>query len=378
MKHCKKMEKTTGILTQLLSPLLAALLLINPVAAISATDNHASKEGEHKEGAELRLEPLRARGVVTGKVQRKPLNEALRATAEIVYNETRRSVVTARSSGVTEKVTVFAHQRVRKNQLLAEIYSPEFLSAQQEYLLIHNRAQREAAAQGLQDNRALLADAEQRLRILGLTDGEIRQLATTTKPFQYLHIHSPIAGTVIEHKINAGDAVQTGQTLYIISDLSTVWARIALPERSLSQVQPGQPVSLAVKAYPERRFTGKILSIGADMDETTRTLKARALIQNPGDILKPGMFAETEITTDGKESMLAVPTTALIQLKGQTTVFKVEGDELHPQPVETGNTHGDWTHIRTGLAAGEEVVVQGAFLVKSLLLKSEMGEGHAH
>ncbi len=370
-------DSVAVIRTTLTFLLLVLISLSCPSAFVTAEDKHADEDGhkeEHKEEVSLSLGALRKQGVMTGKVLRRGLAETLRAPAEIGFNESRRVVITARSGGWTEKVTVFANQRVGKNRLLAEIYSPEFLSAQQAYLLTYARAQRAAPEDITRDNKALLADAEQRLRILGLTKKEIRQLATKQEPFPYLHVHSPITGTVVEHKLNTGDTVQPGQALYVIADLRTVWANIALTESKLAKVSPEQPVTLTVKAYPDLRFEGSILSLGAGMDEATRTVKARALVKNTGNRLKPGMFADAEIGVAEGDSVLVVPAEAVIRFEGRETVFKVEGDALHPQPVETGATRGGFTEIRAGLAEGEQIAVKGAFVLKSLALKSQIGD----
>ena len=324
---------------------------------------------EEEETVELKLSELVAKGVVTEKVERRLIHDTLQSTSEIGFNESQRVVIAARTAGWTEKVAVFANQTVRKHQLLAEIYSPEFLSAQQEYLLIHARAQRPTS-----EDKTLLTDAEQRLRILGLTDKKIRRLAATGKPYPFLPVHSPISGTIVSHKLNAGDTVKRGQALYVIANLSSLWANIALTESQLSQIKPQQKVSLIVKAYPKHRFSGKILSVGAKMDEATRTVKARALIYNPDKLLKVGMFADAQIEIRAGKPILAVPNSAITQLQGQTIVFKVEHDDLHPQPIETGITRGGRTEVKVGLAAGDEIATQGVFLLKSLLLKSQIGD----
>ena len=324
---------------------------------------------EEEEAVELKLSELVTKGVVTEKVERRLIHNTLQSTSEIGFNENHRVVIAARTAGWTEKVAVFANQAVRKNQLLAEIYSPEFLSAQQEYLLIHARAQRPAS-----EDKTLLTDAEQRLRILGLTDKKIRRLAATGKPYSFLPVHSPISGTIVSHKLNTGDTVKRGQALYVIANLSSLWANIALTESQLSQIKPQQKVSLIVKAYPKHRFNGKILSVGAKMDEATRTVKARALIYNPDRLLKAGMFADAQIETGAGEPILAVPNSAITQLQGQTNVFKVNGKELYAQPVETGITRGGMTEVKVGLVSGDIVATKGVFLLKSLLLKSQIGD----
>lgn len=351
------------------------ILCIGAAATAVAADKKpaAAEKQDEAEGVALKLDALTKQGVVVAKVERKSVGETVSATAEIAFNEQNRAVVTARAGGWAERVVVFANQAVKKDDLLLEIYSPDFLSAQNEYLLIRERV----ARSGDQD-RQLLAAAEQRLKILGLTDDEIRKLAETGTPYPLQHIHSPIAGTVIEHKLAAGDTVEPGQVLYVIAALDTVWAHIALTEAALGKARAGQPVTLTVEAYPGRTFSGTLLSLGAAVSEGTRTVRARALIRNAGGRLKPGMFARAEIRAGGGAAQLVVPDEALVLLKGEPTVFKVEGDALHPQRIEVGERRGGVTVVRGGVQAGDRIAVKGTYLLKSLLLKSEMGEGDGH
>lgn len=335
---------------------------------------HAAEGEAHQEDAALALEALAPRGVKTAKVDRRALSETLRAPAEIRFNEQRRAVVSARTAGWVERLAVFANQPVRKHALLAEIHSPEFSSAQQEYLLIAERARND----GTGEASRLLADAAQRLRLLGLTDEEIRELEASREPLKDQHVHSPIGGIVIEHKVAVGDTVQPGQPLFVVADLSSVWARLSLNESQIPQVRAGAPVILTTSAYPDRRFKGTVLSLGAEVDEATRTVSARASVENPGALLKPGMFADAEIAVGNQKSVLAVPEAAVIQLEGRPTVFKVEDGNLHPEPVKVGTARGGQVEILEGLAPGDEIAVEGVFLLKSLILKSQMGEGHAH
>ncbi len=345
-----------------------------------ATPAHAeeAKQQEHDEEGTVELKPetLAAQGIVIEALAPKPVAEVLRLSGEITFNENRRVVLTARSSGWAEKVTVFANHQVEKNQLLANIYSPEFLSAQHEYLLIRKRASGDTPAEG--DARSLLADAHERLRILGLTDKEIRRLAQTGKPYRYQHIHSPIRGTVIEHRLNAGDTVEPGQKLYVIASLRTVWAELALTEAQFAKVRPGQTVSLFVKAYPNQRFQGRLLSIGANVDEATRTVKARALIDNPKRLLKPGMFAEAEIAIGDGKPALALPESAVLRSPDGDWVVFVEEEPGHFKPVEIRVVRSvDGRTVIDGLKPGVRVVTQGAFFIQSELAKAGF-EVHQH
>ncbi len=390
-------------------PLAAALLLLlslalagcgqetstpagNGAAGMADHDDHAGEAGEAHgeehgnedadghgdehggEGAGLDVASLRERGVVTARVEMRQLSDTLRVPAEVRFNERQRAVVTTRTEGWIERIAVFANQPVKRDMLLAEIYSPQFLSAQQEYLLIARRVETDPSG----DATRLLKDAAQRLRILGLTNAEIRKLKKTGKTIPNLHVHSPIDGVVVSHNVSVGDTVQVGQPLFVVADLSSVWADLSLNETQLSQVTPGASVVLVTQAYPKRRFAGKLLSLGAAVDETTRTVAARAMVQNPEGLLKPGMFAQAEIAVGSREEVLAVPATAVLQLEGKPTVFKVEDGKFHPEVIEVGPRHGDFVEVKAGLAVGDEIAVEGAFMLKSLMLKSQMGEGHAH
>lgn len=347
---------------RLLAPALMGLMLAAPALA-------EEEHGEQAEQMELKVDALRAQGVVVEKAARRQLGASLQAPAVIGFNETQRAVLTARTAGWVENVLAFSDQTVEKGQLLATVYSPEFQSAQHEYLLILDRVGRG------EDDRELAAAAEQRLRILGLTDENIRMLAESRTPFRALPVNSPIAGTVIEHRLHVGDAVPPGQTLYVIASLDTVWAHIDITESQLRGVRAGQRVRLTVEAYPGQRFAGRIVSLGASMAEGTRTIKARALIENPQARLKAGMFARAEIMNSAGETGIAVPDEAIVLLKGKPTVFKAEGGVLRPQGVEPCGGQGGWTRVCAGLEEGDPVAVKGTYLLKSLLLKSELGEG---
>ncbi|MFV1996451.1 MAG: efflux RND transporter periplasmic adaptor subunit [Acidiferrobacterales bacterium] len=342
-------------------------------------DKHKQPENAvpiEKSGVRFDPKALKEQGVIIEILRPKKLVELLQTNAEVRYNERRRVALTARSSGWAENVSVFANQRVKKNQLLAKIYSPEFLSAQHEYLLIFDRATHDGAENI--DNQSLLADARQRLQILGLTPSEIDKLSQTRKPFSHQHVHSPISGIVVEHKLTTGDTVIPGQQLYVIASLRTVWAELALTEMQLAKVQRGQKVTLSTKAYPGGQFHGKVLSVGAQMDETTRTVKARALIRNPRGRLKPGMFATAEIAVGVGLPTLALPESAVLRSPDGDWVVFVEAKPgyLEPVEIEVVRTVESSTIIK-GLKPGTRVVTKGAFFIQSELAKSGF-EVHNH
>lgn len=361
------------------------LTLVLALSGVSCTERNKAEKGTaeqeaeghgHKseeEGSVLELDQERARGVKTTKIEKRAIAETLRVPAEIRFNEKNRAIVGARVSGWIERMAIFANQAVRKDDLLAEMYSPEFLSAQQEYLLILDREKR-----GTADAASLVADAKNRLEILGLTAEEIEALAKSRAPYPRQHIHSPMDGVVVEHKVTPGDNVQPGQALFVVADLSSVWAEISLTETQLGQAQSGQAVTISVKTYPDRRFKGELLSVGANLDEATRTAKARALIQNPGRLLRPGMFAEAEIVLGRGEPVMALPEAAVLRNAEGKWVVYIEEEPLHFKPVEVKILRRAGNQVVIdGLAPGSQVVTEGAFFIQSELAKGSF-ETHNH
>jgi len=366
-------------LSLITSVIIGFLFLISvPEPVMSKEDGHGHEPGKHEENPAVELSPesMKMQNIVVETLAMRPVAEIMKTTAEIGFNEQHRVVLTARSSGWADKVAVFSNRQIKKNQLLARIYSPEFLSAQNEYLLIQQRANGKGPA--ATEAKSLLADARQRLRILGLTLGEINKMAKTGKVYPFQHIHSPITGTVIEHHLNTGDTIKPGQKMYVIASLDTVWADINLTETQLGKVRAGQPVNITVKAYPGKRFNGRIASVGANVDEITRTVKARALIQNPERLLKPGMFADADIAIGRGDPELALPQRAILRSPDGDWMVFVEGKPGHfrPKEIEVERNVGDLSIIK-GIPAGTRVVTQGAFFVQSELAKSGF-EIHNH
>jgi multidrug efflux pump subunit AcrA (membrane-fusion protein) len=339
---------------------------------------HGAKDEHEKEQPQtVELTPEQMRDIKVTVLAKRPLTETVRVPAEVRFNERQRVVVAARASGRVERVAVFSNQTVQKDELLAEVYSPEFLSAQQEYLLIAERAKRrqgDAAA----DSASLLAAATQRLRLLGVTQGQVGTLAKTGTIYPLLPVHSPISGTVIEQSLVAGDAIEPGKGLYVIADLATVWADLALSEAQLSTVRSGQAVTLAVQSFADRKFRGQIISIESKVDETTRTIKARAQIDNAGRLLKPGMFAEAEVAVGKGNPVLAVPKAATVRNPdGDWAVFiEDEPNLFKPVEIKIVRTVGDFAVIE-GIEPGTRVVTDGAFFLQSELGKSGF-DAHAH
>ncbi len=185
-------------------------------------------------------------------------------------------------------------------------------------------------------------------------------------------IKSPASGTVMERLANNGSVVSAGDPVIIVSDLSTLWLIAAVNEEDLSRIFPGQSVSVSVRAYPDRTFMGKVHQLGERMDPQTRTLQIRVSVANTKGLLKPDMFVTAEFAPQQTEESIYLPESAIQQIDGKAMVFIRSADgKYEPHPVEVGKRADQKVEILSGIDLGTSVVVQGAFLLKSHLLKSD-------
>ena len=189
-----------------------------------------------------------------------------------------------------------------------------------------------------------------------------------------LELKAPIDGQVIERHGTVGEAVDETKELYTISDLKSVWGIAEVKEKDIAAVRVGQQATLRVLAYPKGAFTGKVVLIGHEVEEKTRTLEARIEVDNASGKLKPGMFADVEIVTSVLENILVIPDNALQTLGDQQIVFIANSPEFARRIVRVGRESGGQVEILEGVTEGERVVTRGSFILKSELLKAELGE----
>ena len=287
------------------------------------------------------------------------MSPAVEAVGSVAYNERDVAVVQARTNGYIERLLVRAPlDPVRKGQPLAELYAPDWVAAQEEYLSV-----RRMAGSGLE---ALLDGARQRMRLAGMNDEQIRLVETTGKVQPRLTITAPVGGVIAELNAREGMTVMSGAPLFRINGLGTVWVNAEVPESQASLVQPGSPVEARTPALPGTLFKGRVIAILPEVNPATRTLKARVEIANPGSRLVPGMFATVNFAPAVRKEALVVPTEAVIQTGTRSVVIVAEGDgKFAPADVETGVESNGQTEIRKGLEAGQKVVVSGQFMIDS-------------
>jgi membrane fusion protein, copper/silver efflux system len=302
-------------------------------------------------------------GVRTAKAVAGSLSSGISVVGNIAYNERDVVLLQARSNGFVEKLFVRAAlDPVRKGQPLAELYVPEWIAVQEEYLSA-KRLHTDVDALALGG----LADAAaQRMRLAGMNEEQIRTVDARNAVQPRFTITSPIDGVVGELSAREGMTVAPGAPLFRLNGLATVWVNAEVPENAAAQVQPGNAVQARTPALPGSVFTGRVSAILPEVNATTRTLKARIELANSGGRLVPGMFATIDFAPTRRRDAVLVPSEAVIRTGRRTVVIVAQGKgHFAPVDVETGIEGHGQTEIRTGVRDGDRVVVSGQFLIDS-------------
>jgi membrane fusion protein, copper/silver efflux system len=298
-------------------------------------------------------------GIRTAEVTKTALSSPIEAVGSVAWNEHDLVLVQARSNGFVEKLNVRAAlDPVRKGQPLAELYVPDWVAAQEEYLTA--RRMQGAGLEGLADA------ARQRMRLAGMSDDQIRLVETTGKVHARFTVTAPVGGVIAELGAREGMTVMSGAPLFRINGLDTVWVNAEIPESQAALLRPGNEVEAHTPALPNDVFKGKISAILPEVSAATRTVKARVELKNPAHRLVPGMFATIDFAPAAPREVLVVPSEAVIRTgKRNLVVVMQEGGKFAQAEVETGAEGKGMTEIRKGLEAGTKVVVSGQFLIDS-------------
>jgi len=326
----------------------------------------------------------------TAPVRREKVNRTIRTVGIVTYDASRLVDVNTRISGWADKLYVDKPgQFVRKGDPLMAIYSRELYSGQYEYLQAHHQYQRlkdgpaakEAPAKFWKENLAeaesLRDSARKRLLLWDISEAEIRALEESGKPSDTLKLVAPVSGFVVEKKIDPGQAVMSGMTIYRVADLSTVWVNADIYEYELPLVKVGQDAHVTLTAYPDLDREGKVDFIYPYLENKTRTATIRVVLDNKDKILKPDMYANVRIEEDLGEQ-LVIPAAAVLDTGVRQYVFVQTGEGMYaPRLVKRGQRTEDLAVIRDGLKEGEQVVVDGNFMLdsESQLRVSGMGGG---
>lgn len=320
-------------------------------------------------------------GVRTAEVVEAPLRKLVRATGILAEAQPRQHDVNLRVSGWIERLHADVEgMHVRAGEPLFDLYSPELQVAIGE--LIGAERARDAHGAGA----PLVAAARQKLELLGLPRAEIDRLARLDRPPATVTFRSPIDGHVVEKPIVAGDAVEAGTRALRIVDHSELWLDVRVFEQDVPFLRLGQPARATLASQPGKPIEGRIDFVHPHVDPVTRTTVARMTVRNPGVVLRPGTYATVEIESEIAPRALLAPRSAVIDTGTEQLVFLARpGGRFEPRTVELGATGSDGrVQVLAGLAAGDQVVTSGQFLLDS---ESNMREalerflgapGHAH
>ncbi len=294
-------------------------------------------------------------GITFARAALRPLGRGTRVVGTLAYAEPRRQYVNARVMGWVEHLYAdYMGKPVRKGDPLLALYSPELVSAQEEYL----------SARRLGDE-SLTAAARRRLDLWNIPADQLDSLERTGKARRTIVLRAPMSGEIAEKMVTDGQAVQAGENLFLIADRSTLWVDLSVFEADARMLKVGMPVSVAVDALPGSRYAGRVTFIHPTVDEKTRTLTARAEIANRDGRLRPGMFATATLQPATVER-LSIPLTAVLPTGTENLVFVNRGDgQFVPREVQVGTRGDSLVEVVNGLKAGDEVVASATYLLDS-------------
>lgn len=403
---------------------LFAVILVAAVAAAfymgrrTASGPAPAEAHEADSGTrELALTPevQRRFGVQTATVEMRAIGRVIQSTGSVQANDTRLARVRAIARGRIDEVYVRLGDHVKARQRLLTYDNVELGEAIGEYLAalaelqkataeaeVSRRAleraanlvelgavakaefqRREAEAKyalaSVESRKAGAAKIEEKLHRFGMSDAEIEKL-DPRKDLEYHRqqshstVRAPFEGVVTEFDAAPGETVGIEDQLMTVADLSTVWVQADVYEKDIHAVREGLEAEVAVASYPGRTFTGRITYISDVLDPNTRTAKVRVEVPNAGNLLKLQMFATVRIPAPATRPALVIPASAVQNIDGRAVAFVKRADGRFDERVlEVGGRSGDWVDVITGLAAGDTVVTEGSFLLKSEARKSELG-----
>lgn len=307
-------------------------------------------------------------GVQTAQVTLKDLSKEIKTTGKIAMNQSGQTYLTSRVEGRVDELYVTAEgQTIAPGEAIAEVYSPTYIAAQEEYLLALDNVQKlkGAGKDVVQINNGLLNAARRKLQLLNVADDDIAQLEANRRPKDHMTIYAQFGGTVLEKLLQPGSYVMPGEKLFSLSDLSTVWMYADVYEKDLANVKPGQPVAVTTATFPGETFTGQVTFINPILDDATRTAKVRVAMANPDGRLKPNMFINAAIRIPLGET-LVIPESSLLDTGTSKLVYVAQDENTFvKREVTVGQETDGYIQVLSGLNPGDTVVTAATFLIDS-------------
>jgi membrane fusion protein, copper/silver efflux system len=298
-------------------------------------------------------------GVRTAEVGVSTLARAIEAAGTVAWNDRDVAVVSTRVAGTVEKLYARAPlDPVRAGQPFAELYVPDWLAAQEEYLAVKKLSGR--------DLGELVDAARTRMLIAGMPDDLIRALESSGQVQRRMTLYTPVSGVIAELAVREGANVMPGAMLARINSLATVWINAEVPETVSAAVRLGMKVNARIAGLPDATFPGTVAAILPEVNIATRTVRVRIETRNPGGRLRPGMFATIDFTPAAKREFLVVPSEAIIRTGARTVVIAAEDSgRFRAVDVQAGDEANGLTEIRAGLQRGQRIVASGQFMIDS-------------
>jgi Cu(I)/Ag(I) efflux system membrane fusion protein len=321
-------------------------------------------------------------GVATATVARARFVKEIRAVGRVTHDETRLRVVHTKVSGFVERLHADAvGKHVREGEPLLEIFSPELLSSQQEYLVAvrsRARARTSSVPSVARSGDELVESARRRLELFDLTDAQIRDLETTGLARRTVTVFAPASGTILERAVTVGQRVEPGTPLLTLANLSRVWVVGSVFEHDLPFVRVGQRARIVLPYEPGAERAGAVSFLYPEIDPGTRAARVRVELPNPGLSLKPDMYADVVLEADLGDR-LSVPASAVVETGVRSIAFvEVADGRFEPREISIGVRLPDRYEVRSGLAAGDRVVASGSFFVDSeSKIRTSSGSGAA-
>lgn len=312
-------------------------------------------------------------GVRTVVVAPRQIGRVIRTAGRVEYDERKQATVNMKFEGWIEKLIVdYTGRQVKKGDPLAEVYSPELLATQQEFLntvrwVKASGGAKDGAVGGMlaRDGEAIIEAARQRLRLWDITEEQIRAIEETGKTVRSVVLHSPVDGTVVQKNAVQGMRVMPGEKLFDIADLSTVWVTADIYEQELPLITAGETARISLSSLPGREFSAPVEFVYPTLAGETRIVKVRITVPNAERRLKPQMFTNVEIRA-GMGKRLAVPDDAVLDTGTRTIVYVDKGDGyFEPREVKLGLRADGYREVLSGLKNGEKVARSATFLIDS-------------
>ena len=331
----------------------------------------------------ISTEKVQKLGVRTEAASLRALDKIVRASGRIEPDERRIHAISPRFEGYIERLHVnVTGQSVARGQPLFEVYSPELVSAQREYALATQgvQAMKDADSEAQEAMQQLAESSLMRLRNWDISDEQIRALEKNGEAKRTLTFRSPVSGIVTEKKALPGMRFMPGESLYQVTDFSSVWVLADVFEQDIGLAKSGAKAQVMITAYPGKVFDGNITYVYPTLQAETRTVQVRIELPNPGQLLKPGMFAQVELSVTARGNVVTVPLSAVIDSGTRRIVLvQAKAGRFEPREVKLGARSDNYVEVLEGVQDGEQVVVAANFLIdaESNLKAAISGFGHA-